>query len=359
MFHRLFGKKDNRHTDNDYVFMEYCPNCQAILNMQKGYDPNKPYWICTGCGQMLFAPDFPWDIVWRCDKCGALLNTQKGFREDCGKWICEECGESNEIDEKHIYDSNAEYEDTVNDPLYGMSDEALLELSCYSTVKALDEEGHVKLVRHVESGNLYVEKILSVYDKSIYVYLLKNPVKNMPRISAIFEGVKQLVVIEEYISGKTLAEIIREKQLNEREAVRIAKEVCDILDVLHTIPTHIIHRDVKPSNVICSEDGKVYLLDMNASKWFHTDETDDTKYIGTMGYAAPEQIGFGMKASSGKTDIYAMGMMLNVMVTGKFPKEEKVSGALGSIIEKCTELDAEERYTAAELAAELEKLMSK
>ncbi len=355
-FRRLFESKryKDKETEDDGELMDYCPRCRAILTMQKGFDPNKPYWICTGCGQMLTGPDFPWDIVWRCDKCRALLNTQKGFREACGTWVCEECGESNDIDEKHLYDSSAEYETAVKDPLYGMPDEALLELSCYSTVIVLGDKENVKLVRHIESGKLYVEKILSAYDKSIYMYLLNNPVKNMPRISAIYEGAKSLVVIEDYIPGKTLAEIINEKQLDEAEAVRIAKEVCDILEELHNLPTPIIHRDVKPSNVICTEDGKVYLLDMDASKWYHADETDDTKYLGTMGYAAPEQAGFGRSGSSDKTDIYALGMMLNVMVTGAFPKEKRTAEPLYSIIDKCTRLDPEDRFNAPELAAVLE-----
>ncbi len=356
MFRKLFGRKSYREKaiENDVSMVEYCPSCQAILNMQKDFDPDKPYWICTGCGKMLLAPDFPWDVVWRCDKCGALLNTQKGFHENCGKWVCEACGESNDIDEKHLYDSSAEYETAVKDPLYGMSDDVLLELSCYSTVRVLGDKGNVKLVQHVESGKLYVEKILAVYDKSIYKYLLNNPVKNMPRISAVYEGAERLVVIEEYIPGETLAEIIKEKQFDEAEAVRIAKEVCDILNKLHNFLTPIIHRDVKPSNVICSEEGKVYLLDMDASKWYHADEVDDTKYLGTMGYAAPEQAGFGRSGSSDKTDIYALGMMLNVMVTGAFPKEKRTAEPLYSIIDKCTRLDPEERFNAVELAAVFE-----
>ena len=75
MFRKLFGRKSYREKaiENDVPMVEYCPSCQAILNMQKGFDPDQPYWICTGCGKMLLAPDFPWDVVWQCDKCGALF----------------------------------------------------------------------------------------------------------------------------------------------------------------------------------------------------------------------------------------------------------------------------------------------
>lgn len=95
---------------------------------------------------------------------------------------------------------------------------------------------------------------------------------------------------------------------------------------------------------------------MNVAKWFDPDKVDDTRYMGTQYYAAPEQVGYGFSASSEKSDIYAVGMLLNVMITGKFPKEEKAAGDVWNIIERCISLDAENRYTAKELIAELERI---
>ena len=76
---------------------------------------------------------------------------------------------------------------------------------------------------------------------------------------------------------------------------------------------------------------------------------EDTRLLGTMYYAAPEQFGYGMSASSEKTDIYAVGVLLNVMLTGKIPKEEPVKGELWSVVERCICLEAKNRYTASEL----------
>ena len=92
------------------------------------------------------------------------------------------------------------------------------------------------------------------------------------------------------------------------------------------------------------------------AKWYDPEETDDTRYMGTPHFAAPEQAGYGFTASSAKSDIYEVGILLNVMLTGKYPKEQRASGRLWDIIERCIRLEAEERYTAGELIERLEKV---
>lgn len=70
-----------------------------------------------------------------------------------------------------------------------------------------------------------------------------------------------------------------------------------------------------------------------------------------------EQVGYGMKASSNKTDIYAVGILLNVMLTGKFPKEKPAQGKLWNVIERCISLDANSRYRADELIERLDNYL--
>lgn len=98
-----------------------------------------------------------------------------------------------------------------------------------------------------------------------------------------------------------------------------------------------------------TEDGSVYLLDINAAKWFDPEQKEDTRLMGTPRFAAPEQFGYGFYASSEKTDIYALGILLNVMITGKFPKEEKAPGSIWEIIENCIALEPTSRYSDEEL----------
>ena len=92
-------------------------------------------------------------------------------------------------------------------------------------------------------------------------------------------------------------------------------------------------------------DGNVKLLDMNAAKQNRFHEAQDTNLIGTVGYAAPEQYGFG--SSEPGTDIYSIGVLLNEMITGVFPNERMPEGRIGDIIRKCTKMDPQDRYRSA------------
>ena len=203
----------------------------------------------------------------------------------------------------------------------------------------------------------YVKKILSVYDADLYRYLMKHPISHMPKIHAVYEGDNKLIVIEEYIEGRTLLDILKHDVIEPTEAVYIARRICYILKELHGLEKPIIHRDIKPSNIIISEDGNAYLIDINVAKWYKEEATEDTKLMGTIYYAAPEQFGYGFSASSSKSDIYAVGMLLNVMITGKLPKDEKAPGAVWHVIEKCIELKPEERYSDNELISALDSIL--
>ena len=350
------GKKQSYFAGANKDEYEFCPRCDANLTLQKGFDNTLSYWICLGCGEMLINPAVESDsnIAWICDGCGAMLNVQQGFHEECGKWTCLECGFVNEINARELYASEDEYQSELQNPYKGLSDEAVLELSKYYDEALLGDKGNVILVTEQVTGVRYVKKLLSVYDKSVYGYFMKNPVEHMPKIIKLYEGSNCLVVMEEYIQGNTVEELIEEAPLTEQQAVYIAIRICGILKELHHLPDAIIHRDIKPSNIILSPENEVYLLDMNVAKWYHPDKKDDTRYMGTPYYAAPEQVGFGFSSSSPKTDIYAVGILLNVMLTGKLPKEQKASGRIWDIIERCIRLDAEKRYTAEELIEELE-----
>ena len=219
-------------------------------------------------------------------------------------------------------------------------------LSYYREIAPLDAEHDVKLVRHSESGQLFVRKTLVNYQPGIFLQLKADPIPRMPRIMEAVEEEGRLIVIATYLDGRTLQDVVDEQGILPVSAVcRIGRQLCGILSLLHR--RGIVHRDVKPSNIILSEDGIVKLLDLDAAKVWRPGEDRDTKLIGTHGYAAPEQYGFG--ASSPATDIYAVGVLLNVMAAGdlpgaKMPADER----LCSVIRRCTRLEPEERYRSAE-----------
>lgn len=360
MLEGLIKKIKYRFTQGagDDNFYEYCPRCDANLTLQKGYSNEQPFWTCRGCGMTLTNPnmDAGDDIVWLCDKCGAMLNIQDGFTEEYGAWKCTECGTVSKIDDSELYESEDEYEASLKDPYKGLPDEAVLELSEYDVVRPIQNREDILLVQSQKDGKYYVMKLLKDYNLSVYRYLQAHPVANMPRLIQVYEGRNNLVILEEYIEGKTLSEVLEEGCLNEKQAIDTAVGICRILAKLHGMEQPLIHRDIKPSNVILNEDGEVYLLDINVAKWYQPEETEDTKLYGTLYYAAPEQFGYGFAGSSAKTDIYAVGILLNVMLTGKLPKEKKADGVIWKVIERCISLEPEKRCTAAELMEVLEAL---
>lgn len=353
LFDRIFKKRKH----SDYVTMEFCPRCNAILPLQKGFNNSLPYWVCKGCGEMLIGNSIEEDIVWRCDRCEVVLNTQNGFSSDCGEWKCCECGFVNRIDESQVFESVDEYRSQADDPCWGMSDKDVLRLAEYKEVGNVNSRDDIFFVKPPDTDCLFIKKILTTYDKSVYRYLLDNPICHMPQMYGLFEGINKLVVIEEYIEGRSLSDIIDERRLEVNEAADITIQLCKILDALHTLNKPIIHRDIKPSNIIIDNAGEVWLIDINVAKWYRPAELEDTRLLGTPYYAAPEQSGYGKSASSVKSDIYAVGILLNVMITGKLPKEKKAEGEIGKIVDKCISWEPEDRYSARELIEIMQRVL--
>lgn len=226
------------------------------------------------------------------------------------------------------------------------------------TLAPLSDAHSVFLVQRTDNKKLYVKKELSIYNPELYNTLKEHPIRNMPQICAVIEIDDRLIVFEEYISGNTLEEVLASRgTLNEAETIRIIKQLCSIVRCLHESVPAIVHRDIKPSNIIVTPDGTVKLLDMNAAKWVRDGATKDTCLIGTVGYAAPEQYGFG--ASSVQTDIYAIGVLMNVMLTGAFPNEQIASNPLGAIVKRCTQLSPDQRYASIpELVNAIDEVVS-
>lgn len=338
-------------------FYEYCPRCQANLTLQKGYSNKLPFWECKGCGEMLINPevDADDDIAWICDGCGEMLNVQPGFSNNKGQWNCLLCGTANRIDESEVYLSGDEYSIAMNDPYRGMSQQDVLAIAEYEEVEPINGRQNVLLVSD-SNDKLFVKKTLKNYDASIYRYIMENPVEYMPKVFAVYESKNHLVVIEEYIEGVTLAEYLEDECFDQETAIYIAIRICLILLNLHDGEHAIVHRDIKPSNIIIDSEGDVYLLDINAAKWYKPDQVEDTVLLGTRDYAAPEQLGYGSEASSPKTDVYALGVLMNVMITGTTPKKQKVDGSLGGIIDRCMNMEAKNRYSIDELLRALAEI---
>ena len=200
------------------------------------------------------------------------------------------------------------------------------------------ERGEVSLVRHRDSGTRYIFRLFYGNSK-VYQMLLGISCPNLPRIMEVGEKDGRTALLEEYVQGDTLGELLNGGPLSVAEAKQITRQLCQALWVLHSMG--VVHRDVKPDNVIIRGNEAV-LIDFDASRVYKNEIQEDTQILGTTGFAAPEQ--YGLSQSDGRTDIYALGVLLNIMLTGEHPSRKLAGGRMGRIVQKCTMVNPNKRY---------------
>ena len=210
----------------------------------------------------------------------------------------------------------------------------------YDTIRLIkkSERGEVSLVRHRDSGTRYIFRYF--YGSSeVYQLLLTISCPYLPQIMEVGERDGRTVLLEEYVQGDTLRDILECGLLTAAEARQITRQLCSALWVLHSMG--VVHRDIKPDNVIVRGKEAV-LIDFDASRIYKSAIQEDTQILGTTGFAAPEQ--YGLSQSDGRADIYALGVLFNIMVTGEHPSRKLAGGRIGRIVQRCTMVSPEKRY---------------
>lgn len=212
----------------------------------------------------------------------------------------------------------------------------------YDTLRVLKQSprGTVSVMRHKKSGTRYVFRRYSGSGE-VYRRLLPVLCPHLPQIMEAAEQNGQTAVLEEYVQGDTLAELLMGARLTEREARQVTMQLCQALHVLHSMGA--VHRDVKPENVI--------LRGSDAARIYKVASESDTQVLGTTGFAAPEQ--YGIFQSDERADIFSLGVLLNIMLTGKHPSREMAAGKMGRIVRKCTMTAPEQRYQSARALMEV------
>ncbi len=191
------------------------------------------------------------------------------------------------------------------------------------------------------SKTLYVVKRLPSSYHARYLSLSTINSPHLAKVLYIHEEPEGIAVVTKYISGESLESLIQGGRcLPQEQAVRIIAQVCEGLEAMHR--AGLVHRDVTPGNIVLTPDGNAKLIDFGIMRSYTEEKSSDTVILGTPGYAAPEQ--FGFTQSNPQTDIYAVGVLLNVLLTGKLPGEKRAAGPLGRIVAKCIEIDAAKRY---------------
>ncbi len=228
-------------------------------------------------------------------------------------------------------------------------------LNDYEAVECLgyNEQGETLLIRRRDSGGYYVAKC---YDRVQSVQqtaeddLLKDiKWEGLPRYIDKYKNEVMVCVIRDYIEGKALDQLAPEMGFSIEQAIAFGEELCDILTYLHEHNPPIIHRDIKPQNIIRNTAGRLYLIDFGISRFYHEEALCDTSCYGTMGFAAPEQYGFSQ--TDCRSDIYSLGIVLCWLLTGETDRNTALSAVkhrrLKTILSKCTEFDPEKRYISA------------
>jgi len=208
---------------------------------------------------------------------------------------------------------------------------------CFVKILYEGNDSLIWLVKSTSNKTHYVLKILNQIDLPIS-QIQKLNCNGIPKIYRIIEDEKHTYILEEYIHGKTLEQIINDnstKNFSENEIKNIFLSLCKTLKILHD--DEIAHQDIKLSNILMSDDGDIKLIDFDSATEFGFNDLFGKRKNGTEGFAAPEQY-IEDKLIDGRTDIYALGVTIRTLLS------ENYKGDLRTVINKCVEFDANNRF---------------
>lgn len=208
-------------------------------------------------------------------------------------------------------------------------------LQKYTVIKTLKESdlGTTELVLGRDQ-KVYVRKCLhnAAYPVEA-VRGLKH--ENLSHIIHAVAAEDRAYLIEEYFEGETLDVLLQKKGcLDERSVIAIAEQVCEALLYLHK--HNLVHRDVKPANILRQSNGQIRLIDLGSVRLCTAHGAGDTVALGTQGYAAPEQ--YGIESTDFRADVYALGVTMKELLGAGY------EGRLNDVIDGCTRFMRGYRY---------------
>lgn len=167
------------------------------------------------------------------------------------------------------------------------------------------------------------------------------------------ETKERAFLIRAYVQGMTVEELAeQEGALTPEETAEIGEKLCKRIAAFHHHNPPIIHRDIKPENIVITGSGKLQLIDFGTARHYKPGQQTDTVRMGTRGYAAPEQFGFGQ--TDVRTDIYAVGKVLLYLAAGDAGEESMAllqkgdQKRLKRIIRRCCDFNPDRRYQNVE-----------
>lgn len=229
-------------------------------------------------------------------------------------------------------------------------------LEDYEAIECLahTDAGMTLLVESKKADVYYVTKcytdrtFLSHATEADILKKLEHP--GLPRFVGEYENEHMLCVVREYVRGIPLDRYAAQHTLSELQTVSFASALCDILSYLHRQTPPIIHRDIKPQNLIVDKKGRLNLIDFGISRAYDKTAAEDTVCYGTKHFAAPEQYGFAQTDT--RTDIFSLGVLIGWLLTGESELKSMFSKIknrrLLRIVKQCTALAPDARFQSVE-----------
>ncbi|MDR0592233.1 MAG: DUF5050 domain-containing protein [Bifidobacteriaceae bacterium] len=186
-----------------------------------------------------------------------------------------------------------------------------------------------------------------------YAILSKLSCPGVPKAYGTMAKDGQVYLARQYFEVKPLDQVVVSGAMATSWIYSIGRQLCGLLGYLHSQTPPVIHRDIKPQNIILRPDGSVALTDFGIARTFKEGSSTDTEHFGTLPYAPPEQYGYAQ--SSAQTDIYALGIVLIYLATGS-PDRRDLAGRikderLRAVIERCIAFDPKARFQNVEQVA--------
>jgi serine/threonine-protein kinase len=143
---------------------------------------------------------------------------------------------------------------------------------------------------------------------------------NIVRLHHIIEDAGSYYMVMQYVDGTSLRKVLSARTPSLEEVLRVACEAASALEHAHA--RGIIHRDLKPDNIMITREGVTKILDFGVAHLVdYTSITSSGVFVGTLAYAAPEQI-HRRRPIDGRVDVYGLGVVLFEMLTGRLPFDQ-------------------------------------